>query len=161
MPYKSSARKREADRRRYHQRRANDQCVRCEAPAQGAFCGACTASEVRRQVELSRQRRQRGLCGRCGQPSDTFRCSGCERHHREKVRQAKHGGLHAALAERDGGWFCRYCGLLLSRDTAHLDRVVPGVQGGEYTLDNCVLACPPCNRRKSGRTPDEARMPLI
>ena len=29
-----------------------------------------------------------------------------------------------------------------------VDRIVPGVLGGEYTLDNCQLVCPSCNKIK-------------
>jgi 5-methylcytosine-specific restriction endonuclease McrA len=53
---------------------------------------------------------------------------------------------------------CQYCG----RQTPHLtiDHVIPRHKGGSHTWTNLVAACPPCNRRKGGRTTDEAHMRL-
>ncbi len=53
---------------------------------------------------------------------------------------------------------CQYCG----RETQQLtlDHVVPRYRGGQHTWENVVSACIPCNRRKAGRTPSEARMKL-
>ena len=39
-----------------------------------------------------------------------------------------------------------------------LDHVVPRHRGGSHTWDNLVAACKPCNHRKGGKMPDEARM---
>ena len=54
---------------------------------------------------------------------------------------------------------CQYCG----RETRELtlDHVTPRGKGGEHTWENVVSCCIPCNRRKAGRTPKEARMRLI
>ncbi|MBI2866578.1 MAG: HNH endonuclease [Chloroflexi bacterium] len=54
---------------------------------------------------------------------------------------------------------CQYCGRL-SRDLT-VDHVIPRHRGGQHTWDNVVAACIPCNRRKAGRTPAEARMQLL
>lgn len=53
---------------------------------------------------------------------------------------------------------CQYCG----RKSHHLtiDHVVPRHMGGKHTWKNLVAACSPCNRRKGGRTPDQANMHL-
>ena len=53
---------------------------------------------------------------------------------------------------------CQYCG----RETHQLtlDHVIPRHRGGEHTWENVVSACIPCNRRKAGKTPPEARMRL-
>ena len=53
---------------------------------------------------------------------------------------------------------CQYCG----KETRHLtlDHVIPRYREGEHTWENVVSACMPCNRRKAGRTPREARMKL-
>jgi 5-methylcytosine-specific restriction endonuclease McrA len=78
-------------------------------------------------------------------------------------------GLRTAVFDRDGGR-CRYCAKLLEvfgpgMDDATLDHVVPrgttyrGVLGTDE-LDNLVLACGACNRRKQARSPERARMPL-
>jgi 5-methylcytosine-specific restriction endonuclease McrA len=54
---------------------------------------------------------------------------------------------------------CQYCG----RETKELtlDHVIPRRRDGEHTWENVVSACIPCNRRKGGRTPEEAGMKLI
>jgi len=52
---------------------------------------------------------------------------------------------------------CQYC-----EATGELtfDHVVPRAQGGRTTWDNVATACAPCNLRKGGRTPTQARMSL-
>jgi 5-methylcytosine-specific restriction endonuclease McrA len=58
------------------------------------------------------------------------------------------------------GHACAYCGAEgIARDLT-LDHVVPRSRGGRTTWDNVVTACAPCNRRKSDRTPEEAKMRL-
>ncbi|MBI4496557.1 MAG: HNH endonuclease [Chloroflexi bacterium] len=54
---------------------------------------------------------------------------------------------------------CQYCG----RETRDLtiDHVVPRHRGGRHSWENLTSACKPCNHRKAGRTPDEARMKLL
>ncbi|MFH0847601.1 MAG: HNH endonuclease [Chloroflexota bacterium] len=54
---------------------------------------------------------------------------------------------------------CQYCG----KETRELtiDHVVPRRQGGPHSWENLVSACIPCNRRKAGRTPEQASMKLI
>ena len=54
---------------------------------------------------------------------------------------------------------CQYCG----RETRQLtlDHVLPRYRGGQHTWENVVGACIPCNRRKAGRTPEQAGMRLI
>jgi 5-methylcytosine-specific restriction endonuclease McrA len=54
---------------------------------------------------------------------------------------------------------CQYCGQQSKELT--LDHVIPRRWGGKHSWDNVVSACIPCNRRKGGRTPDEARMKLL
>lgn len=58
------------------------------------------------------------------------------------------------------GFACQYCG---GGGTAHdltFDHVIPRSHGGRTTWQNIVAACGPCNLRKGGRTPAQARMPL-
>ncbi len=52
---------------------------------------------------------------------------------------------------------CAYCG----RGGTTIDHVVPQCQGGRSTWDNLVTACSRCNNVKDGRTPEQARMPLL
>lgn len=56
------------------------------------------------------------------------------------------------------GWACGYCGRAARELT--LDHVIPRHRGGAHTWENLVSACKPCNHRKAGRTPREARMSL-
>ena len=55
-------------------------------------------------------------------------------------------------------YICQYCG----KESRHLtlDHVVPRYQGGQHTWENVVSACVSCNRRKAGRTPEQAGMKL-
>ena len=53
---------------------------------------------------------------------------------------------------------CQYCGKETRQLT--LDHILPRYRGGQHTWENVVSACIPCNRRKAGRTPSEARMKL-
>lgn len=55
---------------------------------------------------------------------------------------------------------CQYCTKVLTSKEATLDHVVPRSQGGRTTWENVVCCCTACNRKKGGRTPSEARMPL-
>ena len=54
---------------------------------------------------------------------------------------------------------CQYCGR--ERTDLTLDHVVPRHRGGSHAWENLVAACRPCNHRKGGRTPREARMRLL
>ncbi len=55
---------------------------------------------------------------------------------------------------------CQYCSKDISYRDATIDHVVPRSQGGITVWENVVIACGTCNRKKGGRTPDEARMSL-
>jgi 5-methylcytosine-specific restriction endonuclease McrA len=54
---------------------------------------------------------------------------------------------------------CQYCGNAGVELT--LDHVIPRHRGGAHEWENLVAACRPCNHRKGGRTPGEARMRLL
>ncbi len=56
---------------------------------------------------------------------------------------------------------CQYCGLRMARPNLTLDHVIPRSQGGRSTWENIVCSCQPCNRRKGGRTPRQAKMKLL
>jgi 5-methylcytosine-specific restriction endonuclease McrA len=56
---------------------------------------------------------------------------------------------------------CQYCARRLPRTDLNLDHVIPRSKGGQSTWENVVCSCHACNRRKGGRTPEEARMLLI
>ena len=56
-------------------------------------------------------------------------------------------------------YVCQYCGVQMKDLT--LDHVKPRRQDGVHSWENIVSACGPCNRRKAGRTPEEAGMRLM
>ena len=53
---------------------------------------------------------------------------------------------------------CAYCGT--RREKLSIDHIIPKSRGGKMPFENCVAACKPCNLKKGGRTPNEARMYL-
>lgn len=55
---------------------------------------------------------------------------------------------------------CQYCARQLPARFLTCDHVEPRSQGGRTSWENMVAACGPCNRRKGGRTPEQARMKL-
>lgn len=63
-----------------------------------------------------------------------------------------------AIFRRDG-YRCQYCG----REMAHLtlDHIIPRSRGGAHGWTNLVSACASCNRRKGGKTIEEAHMRLL
>ena len=56
---------------------------------------------------------------------------------------------------------CQYCGRNFPRQELNLDHVIPRSRGGTSTWENVVCSCHECNRRKGGKTPEQARMKLI
>ena len=64
------------------------------------------------------------------------------------------------IFRRDGG-YCQYCGKTFARQELTIDHVVPKSKGGTSTWENVVCCCGKCNRKKGGRTPEEARMKLL
>jgi 5-methylcytosine-specific restriction endonuclease McrA len=55
---------------------------------------------------------------------------------------------------------CQYCGAKPHRSHLNLDHVIPRSLGGKTTWENVVCSCVDCNRRKGGRTPEQARLRL-
>lgn len=52
---------------------------------------------------------------------------------------------------------CWYCGETLPLDHATVDHQCPVVDGGQHTVDNCVVACRRCNRAKGRLSLDAYR----
>lgn len=54
---------------------------------------------------------------------------------------------------------CQYCG----KETHHLtiDHVIPKHLGGKHTWENLASACAACNRKKAGKTAEQAGMKLL
>lgn len=67
-----------------------------------------------------------------------------------------------ALSKREvlrrDDYMCQYCGRRSAMLT--LDHIIPRHLGGEHSWLNLVAACANCNRRKGGRTPEQAHMTL-
>jgi len=55
---------------------------------------------------------------------------------------------------------CQYCGARPHRSELNLDHVIPRSMGGKTSWENVVCSCVECNRRKGGRTPEQARLRL-
>jgi 5-methylcytosine-specific restriction endonuclease McrA len=66
----------------------------------------------------------------------------------------------ANVMTRDG-FTCQYCGDRPPRSHLNLDHVVPRAHGGRSTWENVVASCVDCNRRKGGRTPEQAGLRLL
>jgi 5-methylcytosine-specific restriction endonuclease McrA len=76
------------------------------------------------------------------------------------------GRRHVVKFSRENVWArdrgrCQYCGTPVARPEATFDHVVPRAQGGRTCWENVVIACVPCNQRKGGHTPEQARMRLL
>jgi len=56
---------------------------------------------------------------------------------------------------------CQYCGRRLPIEDLTYDHVLPRSRGGKTEWENIVTCCVTCNRKKGGKTPEEARMRLI
>ena len=56
---------------------------------------------------------------------------------------------------------CQYCCKRFRTEELTFDHVVPIANNGKKTWKNIVTACWRCNNKKSGRTPEEARMRLM
>jgi 5-methylcytosine-specific restriction endonuclease McrA len=73
--------------------------------------------------------------------------------------------VRVALTRRNvffrDGHQCQYCLKKLPARELTCDHVNPRSQGGHTSWENLVTACGPCNRRKGGRTPEQARMGLV
>jgi 5-methylcytosine-specific restriction endonuclease McrA len=76
-----------------------------------------------------------------------------------RSRQNRVTNRHRILA-RDH-YRCQFCGKRGSAFDLTLDHILPKSRGGRTVAENLVTACQVCNNRKGGRTPEEARMPLL
>jgi 5-methylcytosine-specific restriction endonuclease McrA len=56
---------------------------------------------------------------------------------------------------------CQYCGEVSATSELTFDHVIPVAHGGRKDWENIVTCCITCNRRKGGRTPEQAGMRLI
>ena len=73
-------------------------------------------------------------------------------------REAKFNRLN--IFRRDGGR-CQYCGGKFTRSELTIDHVIPRSLNGKSVWENVVCSCIECNRKKGGRTPEQAKLKLI
>ncbi len=76
----------------------------------------------------------------------------------KRPHRTEHKLTRTEIFKRDHNT-CQYCGKESRQLT--LDHVIPRYRGGPHTWENVVSACASCNRRKAGRTPQEAGMKLL
>ena len=79
------------------------------------------------------------------------------RYDRMLRKEAKFNRIN--IFRRDGD-SCQYCGERFPRSELTIDHVTPRSLGGKSVWENVVCCCMDCNRKKGGRTPEEARMRL-
>jgi 5-methylcytosine-specific restriction endonuclease McrA len=80
------------------------------------------------------------------------------RHFQRRKRKVRFSREN--VYSRDKGR-CQCCGRPVPRPEATFDHVLPRSLGGTSVWENVVVACSPCNGRKGGRTPEQARMHLL
>lgn len=56
---------------------------------------------------------------------------------------------------------CQYCARRFSAPDLTFDHVIPASQGGRKEWENIVTCCIVCNRKKGGKTPDQAGLKLV
>jgi 5-methylcytosine-specific restriction endonuclease McrA len=56
---------------------------------------------------------------------------------------------------------CQYCGRRFPTEELTYDHVLPRSRGGRTEWKNIVTCCVTCNRKKGGKTPEEAGMRLV
>ena len=56
---------------------------------------------------------------------------------------------------------CQYCSRRFQSSALTFDHVIPVSQGGRKVWENIVTCCIDCNRRKGGKTPRQAGLPLM
>lgn len=64
------------------------------------------------------------------------------------------------LLRRDR-YTCAYCAQAFQEKDLQAEHVTPASKGGPYSWMNLVSACASCNSRKSDRSPEQAKMPLV
>ena len=74
--------------------------------------------------------------------------------------ELKPGLTNSKLFARDRN-LCAYCGDTFHESELTREHIIPFAQQGQDTWMNVVTACRACNHRKSSRTPEQARMPLL
>lgn len=77
-----------------------------------------------------------------------------------RIRRREHVPFTRANIYARDQFMCQYCGHTFESEDLTFDHVIPAMQGGWKTWENIVTACIDCNRKKGGRTPEEAGLRL-
>ncbi len=108
-----------------------------------------------RQISLERNDETIGLVGRVIKVPRVILLIAYDRVPKRRIRFSRYN-----IFARDRNT-CQYCGEKFARSELNLDHVVPRSQGGTSSWENVVCSCHECNRRKGGKTPEQARMRLV
>jgi 5-methylcytosine-specific restriction endonuclease McrA len=108
-----------------------------------------------RQISLERNDETIGLVGRVIKVPRVILLIAYDRVPKRRIRFSRYN-----IFARDRNT-CQYCGEKFSRSELNLDHVIPRSQGGTSIWENVVCSCHECNRRKGGKTPEQARMRLV
>jgi 5-methylcytosine-specific restriction endonuclease McrA len=108
-----------------------------------------------RQVSIERNDETVGLVGRVIKVPRVILLIAYDRVPKRRIRFSRYN-----IFARDKNT-CLYCGHKFPRSELNLDHVIPRSQGGTSTWENVVCSCHRCNRKKGGKTPDQARMKMI
>ncbi len=64
------------------------------------------------------------------------------------------------IFKRDN-FYCLYCGAQFKESKLTIDHVIPKSLGGDTSWENIVSCCKDCNKLKSNKTPQQAKMKLL
>lgn len=119
------------------------------------------------QAPLSWKPDARGVCAKCELAKSGVRTIRVKRgtsNSDVRGNSTQRRKRKQAVIDRDGDGTtvkCYRCSTLLDITTVTMDRIVPGVEGGKYTVDNCRASCSACatetgNELKSHRAKERA-----
>jgi 5-methylcytosine-specific restriction endonuclease McrA len=107
------------------------------------------------QLSIERNDETIGLVDRVIKIPRVILLTAYDRVPKRRVRFSRHN-----IFARDKNT-CQYCGKKFPRADLNLDHVIPRSQGGSSSWGNVVCSCHQCNRKKGGKTPEQARIKLI
>jgi len=123
---------------------------------------ACVVNEQYETFDFDAWRRMRAAPGTdvIGTPSGGIRIPRViVLRHYDRVPKRHVRYSRANIFTRDK-FTCQYCGDRPPRSQLNLDHVIPRSLGGRTSWENVVCSCVDCNRRKGGRTPEQALLRL-
>jgi len=123
---------------------------------------ACVVNDQYETFDFDAWRRQRAASETevIGTPSGSIRIPRViVLRHYDRVPKRHVRYSRANIFTRDK-FTCQYCGDRPPRSQLNLDHVIPRSLGGRTSWENVVCSCVDCNRRKGGRTPEQALLRL-